>query len=278
MGTTTKAACVIGWPIKHSRSPLIHQYWMQQHGIDGDYRREAVEPERLAEFVARLGDNGYVGANVTLPHKEAVLHLADPDARALSVGAANTLFFRSGRLCATNTDVEGFVSNLDAVAPRWDAELESAIVLGAGGGARAVIYGLLERRVERVLLVNRTIEKAEKLAQSFGDRVQPLAWKQLPKAMRGARLLANTTSLGMSGQPPLDIDLAPLSSDAVVADIVYTPLVTPLLAAARARDLRTADGLGMLLYQAVRGFSLWFDVKPEVTPELRQILENDLRG
>ena len=161
MDSKAKAACVIGWPIKHSRSPLIHKYWMQQHGIDGDYRREAVEPQALASFIGKLADSGYLGCNVTLPHKEAVLRLADPDARALSVGAANTLFFRSGRLCATNTDVEGFVNNLDAVATGWDSDLESAVVLGAGGGARAVIYGLIERRVERIHLVNRTIEKAE---------------------------------------------------------------------------------------------------------------------
>lgn len=276
MGITQQAACVIGWPIKHSRSPLIHKYWMQQHGIDADYRREAVEPEKLADFVRALRDTGYVGANVTLPHKEAVLHLADPDARALSVGAGNTLFFRSGRLCVTNTDVEGFVGNLDAEAPGWDADLETAVVLGAGGGARAVIYGLIERKAERIVLVNRTIEKAEVLARAFGDSVEVVTWEQLPRALRGARLLVNTTSLGMTGQPPLAIDLAPLSSKAVVSDIVYAPLVTPLLAAAKARGLKTADGLGMLLYQAVRGFSLWFGVTPKVTPELREILERDL--
>ncbi|BAT58365.1 shikimate dehydrogenase [Variibacter gotjawalensis] len=276
MGTSQKAACVIGWPIKHSRSPLIHKYWMRQHGIDADYRREAVEPEKLGDFIAHLSSNGYVGANVTLPHKEAVLQLADPDSRALSVGAANTLFFRSGRLCATNTDVEGFVANLDVEASGWDSELETAVVLGAGGGARAVIYGLIERKVERIVLVNRTIEKAAKLASVFGDRVQPTAWSDLPRAMRSARLLVNTTSLGMTGQPPLEIDLAPLASDAAVSDIVYSPLETPLLAAAKARGLKTADGLGMLLYQAVRGFSLWFGVKPEVTAELRALVERDL--
>ena len=276
MSSSAPAACVIGWPIKHSRSPLIHKYWMQQHGIEGDYRREAVESDRLPDFIASLREAGYVGCNVTLPHKEAVLRLAEPDTRALSVGAANTLFFRSGRLCATNTDVEGFVGNLDAEAPGWDAELESAVVLGAGGGARAVIFGLLERRVERVWLVNRTIEKAEALAKAFGDRVQAVGWDQLAKVTRGGRLLVNTTSLGMTGQPPLEIDLAPLASNAVVCDIVYVPLETPLLAQARARKLRTADGLGMLLHQAVRGFSLWFGVKPEVTPELRAIVERDL--
>lgn len=272
-----QAACVIGWPIRHSRSPLIHKYWMRQHGIDADYRREAVPPEQLAAFIARLRDNGYVGANVTLPHKEALLHLADPDARALSVGAANTLFFRSGRLCATNTDVEGFLGNLDAEAPGWDGDLDTAVVLGAGGGARAVIYGLIERRLERILLVNRTVEKAERLAAAFGGSVKAKAWDQLPRVLPGARLLVNTTSLGMTGQPPLDIDLASLSARAVVTDIVYAPLVTPLLAAAQARGLKTADGLGMLLHQAVRGFSLWFGVTPEVTAELRDLLERDLQ-
>jgi shikimate dehydrogenase len=276
MADAERAACVIGWPVRHSRSPLIHKYWLRQHGIAGDYRREAVTAEDFPAFVGALSAQGYVGANVTLPHKEAALRLSDPDERARGVGAANTLWFRGGRLCSTNTDVEGFIANLDATAPGWDAGAPLAIVLGAGGGARAVLFGLVERGFRRILLVNRTRAKAEALAESFGPSIEPAAWERLPNLLSRCRLLVNTTSLGMRGQPELDIDLAALSKDAVVSDLVYAPLETRLLARARARGLRTADGLGMLLHQAVRGFSLWFGVTPAVTHELREMLERDL--
>jgi shikimate dehydrogenase len=268
-------ACVIGWPAGHSRSPLIHNYWIKLHGLTGEYRREAVAPEEFAGFVGSLAARGYAGANVTIPHKEAVLALSVPDARARAVGSANTLWFDDGKLRATNTDVEGFLANLDAASPDWQRAGE-AVVLGAGGSARAVVSGLIERGIGRIHLANRTAERAQALRAQFGDAVLPLRWSDIPAALSRAMLLVNTTSLGMRGQPPLEIDLAPLPSQAIVADLVYVPLATPLLTAARQRGLRTADGLGMLLHQAVRGFSLWFGVRPEVTAKLRMLVEDDL--
>jgi shikimate dehydrogenase len=268
-------ACVIGWPAGHSRSPLIHNYWIRKHGLAGEYRREAVTPENFAAFVRNLAAHGYVGANVTIPHKEAALALSAPDQRALAVGSANTLWLDHGQLKSTNTDVEGFLANLDAAAPDW-GKTEAALVLGAGGSARAIVFGLIERGFGRIHVANRTIERARALREKFGAAVLPAAWSDVSALLPNVGLLVNTTSLGMQGQPPLDIDVAALPESAVIADIVYAPLVTPLLAAARSRGLRTADGLGMLLHQAVRGFSLWFGVKPDVTPELRALVEADL--
>lgn len=267
---------MIGWPVKHSRSPLIHNYWIQRHGLAAEYRREEVPPEAFAEFVTHLSAHGYVGANVTIPHKEAALALSAPDDRARAVGAANTLWLDGNRLCSTNTDVEGFTANLDAVVPGWDSGADDAVVLGAGGSARAVIYGLIERGYRRIHVVNRTAERAQALRMRFGHAVEPAHWNALPHLLSRAGLLVNTTSLGMRGQPPLSVDLAPLPQEAVVADLVYVPLQTALLQAARQRGLATADGLGMLLHQAVRGFQLWFGVRPEVTAELRALVEADL--
>ena len=268
-------ACVIGWPAGHSRSPLIHNYWLKEHGLAGEYRKEAVTPEDFAAFAGALGSLGYAGANVTLPHKEAALALSQPDDRAKAVGAANTLWLEGGALKSTNTDVEGFLANLDASAPGWDNS-KIALVLGAGGSARAVVFGLRERGFEKIHVANRTLERAQALRERFGDRVMPATWDTVPGLMASANVLVNTTSLGMKGQPALDVDISKLPNDAVVADLVYVPLVTPLLAAAKARGLRTGDGLGMLLHQAVRGFSLWFGVKPTVTAHLRKIVEDDL--
>ena len=269
------AACLIGWPAAHSRSPLIHHHWLHALAIAGGYTIEAVPPEELADFVARLDRRGFVGANVTIPHKERVLELAEPDARARAVGAANTLWYERGRLRATNTDVEGFISNLDATAPGWD-RTDEVLVLGSGGSARAVVFGLLERGIGRVHVVNRTAARAQALADQFGSRVAPEAWERVSALLPRAGLLVNTTSLGMSGHPPLGLDVDLLPQHAVVADIVYVPLETQLLAAARARGLRTADGLGMLLHQAVGGFELWFGRRPQVTAELRALVEADL--
>jgi shikimate dehydrogenase len=270
-----RAACVIGWPVEHSRSPLIHNFWLKQLGINGEYRREAVPPDKFEEFVKNLAAHGYVGANVTLPHKEAALAVSHPDDRAEAVGAANTLWI-DGDLQSTNTDVEGFLANLDASTPNWDRGLANAVVLGAGGAARGVIFGLIERNIERVTVINRTQGRAQALRERFGEQVCPAQWTELNGVLADAGLLVNTTTLGMRGQPALDIDLRHLPPSAVVADAVYVPLVTPLLAAARERGLRTADGLGMLLHQAVRGFALWFGVAPEVTAELRALIEADL--
>lgn len=271
-----RAACVVGWPVAHSRSPLIHGYWIRQHGLGADYRREALRPGEVADFFASLAARGYAGCNVTLPHKEAALAASEPDDRARAVGAANTLWLDDGRLLSTNTDVEGFTNNLDAAVPDWDRRVGEAVVLGAGGSARAVVYGLLERGYARINVVNRTFERAEALRERFGNAVQPANWSALPHLMTRTGLLVNTTLLGMTGQERLDIDLSPLPAEAVVADLVYAPLDTELLVAARERGLATADGLGMLLHQAVRGFSLWFGVRPEVTPELRALIEADL--
>ena len=275
MTTKPRAACLIGWPAAHSRSPLIHHYWLRTLGIEGGYNIEAVPPEGFAEFVLHLSAHGFVGANVTIPHKERALALSVPDARARAVGAANTLWYEGGELRSTNTDIEGFINNLDACAQGWDA-IDDALVLGAGGSSRAVVFGLVERGIRRVYLANRTIERARALADQFGATVHPIAWDAIGDALPRAGLLVNTTSLGMHGQPALELDTGLLPSHALVADLVYVPLETPLLAAARRRGLQTADGLGMLLHQAVRGFELWFGRRPEVTKELRALIEADL--
>jgi shikimate dehydrogenase len=273
-----RAACIIGWPVEHSRSPLIHNYWLKTYGIAGEYRREAVPPDEFEAFVQSLAARDYVGANVTVPHKEKALAFSLPDEHAKAVGAANTLWIAGGFLHATNTDVEGFLNNLDACAPQWDRGLGNAVVLGAGGAAHAVVYALLTRRVERITVVNRTPQRAEALRQRFLERLQVAPWEQLNDLLGEAALFVNTTTLGMAGQPELEVDIGRLPSHAIVADLVYVPLVTPLIKAAKAKGLRTADGLGMLLHQAVRGFELWFGRKPEVTAELRDLAEADLKA
>jgi shikimate dehydrogenase len=275
MTSVGRAACVVGWPVEHSRSPLIHNYWLKAYGIAGEYRREAVPPAEFPAFMQSLAARGYVGANVTVPHKEAALALSQPDDRARAVGAANTLWF-DGALRSTNTDVEGFLDNLDARAPHWDRDPGTAVVLGAGGAARAVVYGLVVRGVARIVVVNRTFSRAAALCERFGERVHAVRWEERDALLADARLLVNATMLGMERQPALAIDVGRLPSHAVVADLVYVPLRTPLIAAAKARGLPIADGLGMLLHQAVRGFALWFGTKPAVTAELRALLEADI--
>jgi shikimate dehydrogenase len=275
--TKPRAACLIGWPAAHSRSPLIHHYWLRTLGIEGGYNIEAVPPEGFAEFVLHLSTHGFVGANVTIPHKERALALTTPDARARAVGAANTLWYEGGELRSTNTDIEGFIDNLDACAPKWDAGAD-ALVLGAGGASRAVVFGLIERGFKRIHLANRSVERARALADQFGAQVLPVSLSATSDLLPRMDLLVNGTSLGMQGQPALEIDIGLLPSHAVVADLVYVPLETPLLASARARGLGTADGLGMLLHQAVRGFELWFGQRPQVTAELRALVEADLKN
>ena len=273
--TKPRAACLIGWPAAHSRSPLIHHSWLRALGIDGGYTIESVPPEDVAEFITHLAHHGFIGANVTIPHKERALLLSVPDERAKAVGAANTLWYDGDTLRSTNTDIEGFLNNLDACAPGWDTATD-ALVLGAGGSSRAVLFGLIERGIARVHLANRTMERAQALADQFGPQIIPVPWDAVGEVLPRAGLLVNTTSLGMKGQPALAVELGLLPAHAVVADLVYVPLQTPLLAAAQARGLKTADGLGMLLHQAVRGFELWFGRRPEVTPELRALVEDDL--
>jgi len=266
-----KRACVIGWPVAHSRSPVIHRYWLKLYGLDGAYEMEAVRPEEIGGFLGSLRERGYKGANVTLPHKEAALAAADrPDAAAAAIGAANTLWLdANGLLHASNTDAYGFMTHLTAEAPDWNRGKRPVLVLGAGGAARAILHGLIEAGAAKILLANRSEDRAEALAQSFGSRVSLVPWEDRNRALSGCGLLVNATSLGMTGKPPLDLDLSALPLDATVADIVYSPLETPLLAAAKVRGNRIVDGLGMLLHQAVPGFRRWFGVRPEVTPELR---------
>jgi shikimate dehydrogenase len=271
-----KAACVIGWPVEHSRSPLIHNEWIRQFGLDAAYRCEPVPPARFADFAAHLADHGYVGGNVTVPHKEAALALSKPDALAQAIGAANTLWLDGGVLRSTNTDVEGFVASLEAGVPGWAKEVERAVVLGAGGAAHAVVYGLMEQGVRHIHVVNRSLDRAIAMRARFGDRVVPAPWDDRNDLLADAGLLVNTTTLGMAGQPSLEIDLAALGAAAVATDIVYAPLVTPLLVAARARGLRTVDGLGMLLHQAAGAFERFFGLRPQVTQGLRTLVEADL--
>jgi shikimate dehydrogenase len=273
-----RAACLIGFPAKHSRSPKLHGWWLQHYGIDGAYRAEEISPEDFPAFIKNLAANGYAGANVTLPHKEMALALSEPDARAKAVGAANTLWLDNGRLLSTNTDVEGFILALDASAPGWNRRSKRAVVLGAGGAGRAVVYGLIERGITTIHVVNRTVERANAFREMYGPTVHPAPWEDLPRLLEGAALLVNTTSLGMKGYPELDIDLTPMAARSVVADIVYIPLKTRLLAAAERRGFATSNGLDMLLYQAVRGFELWFGVRPEVAAEQRAMLVADIEG
>ena len=275
-----RRACVIGWPVEHSRSPLIHRYWLKQYGLDGAYEREAVKPEDLPAFLGGLAARGYAGANITLPHKEAVLRLATvADEAARTIGAANTLWLDgAGRLNASNTDAYGFMTNLNAVAPGWNEGRRPVLVLGAGGAGRAVLHGLLAEGASPILLANRTSGRAQELADAFGPAVTVVDWRERDRALLGCGLLVNATSLGMTGKEALDLDLALLPSDAAVADLVYSPLETRLLAAARSRDNRAVDGLGMLLHQAVPGFERWFGVRPAVTDELRAHVAASLGG
>jgi shikimate dehydrogenase len=276
MSTPARAACVMGWPAKHSRSPKLHGYWIKRHNIDGDYRVAEIPPEEFAAFVTNLAKHGYVGGNVTMPHKDMAFALSEPDARAKAVGASNTLWLDNGKLLSTNTDVEGFIGALDASSPGWDKRTANAVVLGAGGASRAVVYGLIERGIENIHVVNRTYEKAVAIRERFGASVHPARWADVPHLLPAATLLANSTSLGMKGQPPLEIDLHTMPVGSVVSDIIYVPLKTKLLEAAEARGFKTSNGLDMLLYQAVRGFELWFGVRPEVTAEQRDMLVADI--
>jgi shikimate dehydrogenase len=274
-----KRACVIGWPVAHSRSPLIHGYWLEYYGIDGSYDRQPVPPDDVAQFLSSMRTQGLAGCNVTVPHKEAAFAAAahaHPAAKAAK--AANTLWFENGKLAADNTDGLGFVNSLLAAHPTFRFDGATVSILGAGGGARGILFAVLERGAGEVRLFNRTRERAEAVAALFGPKVKAYDWRERADRSRHASLLVNTTSLGMQGAGALDMDLSPLDPTCVVADIVYIPLETPLLASARARGLATLDGLGMLLHQAVPGFEKWFGVRPDVTPELRALIERDIES
>jgi shikimate dehydrogenase len=273
-------AFVVGHPIKHSRSPLIHGHWLRRYGIEGSYEGVDVPPEGIAAFLNSLAERGFRGGNVTIPHKEAAYRLAgELTDRARRLEAVNTVWLDDGCLHGDNTDILGYVAHLDqTLGTGWEAGTDSALVLGAGGAARAVVAGLLDRGVGRILVANRTLARAQEIVALAPPRVAAVAWSDLGKHMAAANLLVNTTSLGMAGQPPLDLDLRPMGADAVVSDIVYVPLETPLLADARRRHLRTVDGLGMLLHQAVPGFERWFGVRPEVTAALRALVVADIEA
>jgi shikimate dehydrogenase len=256
---------------------MIHGFWLKGFGLEGSYEREDVTPDALEAFLRGLAASGYVGGNVTIPHKEAAFGTVDRrTARAEALGAVNTVWFEDGLLWGDNTDVTGFLANLDDRAPGWDHGLDKAVVLGAGGAAAAIVAGIKERGAKRILVANRTAEKTEALIRRFGSVVEAAAWPPSAATFAAAGLLVNTTSLGMDGKPGLDIDLAGLPAQAVVTDAVYVPLETELLANAAARGLRTVDGLGMLLHQAVPGFERWFGRSPVVTPELRALVEADI--
>ncbi|MEM7545054.1 MAG: shikimate dehydrogenase [Pseudomonadota bacterium] len=269
----TKRAGVIGWPVEHSKSPRLHGHWLAKFGIDGSYVHLPIKPEDLETSVRKMVVDGWQGANVTIPHKEAALTLADEATpRARAIGAANTLIFREGRIIADNTDGYGFIENLhDRTGAAWD-HARPAVVLGAGGAARAILHALIDAGVPEICVANRTVAKAATLAAPFGDAVRVIALSDVDNALRGAGLIVNTTSLGMTGQPPLNIDLTGADDDAVATDIVYTPLITPFLASAQARGLTVVDGLGMLLHQARPGFAAWFGAEPQVDDELRQLM------
>ena len=271
-----KKAFVTGHPIAHSRSPRIHGHWLEKYGIDGSYGAIDVAPTEFAAFLAGLRKNGYRGGNVTIPHKEAAFALVDRrDEAAEQIGAVNTLWFEDGNLWGGNTDAHGFAANLDDHAPGW-AMNGPAVVLGAGGASRAVIHALIERGIGDIRIVNRTLARAEELKHRFGAGVTAHGLGATNELLAGAGLLVNTTALGMRGNEGLSADPARLPDHAIVTDIVYVPLETPLLAAARARKLKTVDGLGMLLHQAVPGFERWFGTRPEVTAELRQMIVTDI--
>ncbi|HKH81906.1 MAG TPA: shikimate dehydrogenase [Methylovirgula sp.] len=275
--TQEPRAFIIGWPVAHSRSPLIHRHWLDELGIKGSYEAVALPPDELEGFLSTLGEQGFVGGNVTLPHKEKAFALcAETTPTAARLEAVNTLWMEAGKLHGDNTDVIGFLAALDEDVPGWGKVLEKVVVLGAGGAGRGIVHGLMLRGAERILVINRTRARSEELRLRFGATIALGDLADLPAALAGADLLVNTTSLGMAGQAPLDIDLAPLPDHAVVSDIVYVPLETELLRRARRRGLRTSAGLGMLLHQAVPGFERWFGRRPEVTPELRARVAADI--
>jgi shikimate dehydrogenase len=275
---TLRRACIMGHPVAQSRSPMLHGYWLKTLNVEGAYERADVRPEDFPKFFRDLPGHGFVGGNITKPHKEPAFRLVDRrEGAAETIGAVNTVWFENGSLVGGNTDYLGYLAHADDQAPGWDAAAGLAVVLGAGGAARAVVYGLRERGLD-VALLNRTRARAEELATAFAPHVRVHDFAELPRLMRDAALLTNTSALGALGQPPLEIDLKPLKDTAVVYDINYVPLETELLKAAAARGLRTVDGLGMLLHQAAPAFAKWFGVMPKVTAELRALLEADIRA
>lgn len=273
-------AFVCGHPVAHSRSPLVHGYWLKRYDITGSYDAIDIEPERFSSFLRGISGNDFIGGNVTIPHKEAAFELVDIlDKAAGKIGAVNTIWLEDDKLFGGNTDWSGFAANLDSVTPGWE-DASNAVILGAGGAARGILYALIQRGIPDIRIVNRTRLRAEQLASDFSDgtayKISVFDWSAQLAALQDSELLVNTTSLGMNDSDTYVPDLTPVSGSAIVSDIVYTPLETPLLRAARESGLKTVDGLGMLLHQAVPGFEKWFGVRPEVTPELRDLVLRDM--
>lgn len=273
-----RKACIIGHPVAHSRSPMIHGHWIKQYNIAGEYGRADVAPDAFAAFISGFQSRGYSGANVTVPHKEnafrACKHLT-PDARA--IGAVNTLWYDNGVLCGDNTDADGYIADLDQTFPGWEHGVKKIVMLGAGGAARGIIFALNKRGFDNIVIANRSIARAEELASLYAG-ARAVQWDDEGTAWRGADLIINTTSLGMKGQPPLEIKLDTLADDAIVSDIVYVPLETNILREGKKIGFRTINGLGMLLHQATPGFSRWFGVIPTVTRELYNLVAADIGG
>ncbi len=273
-------AGVIGWPVSHSRSPLIHNHWLKTHALAGSYGLLPIAPDDIEGYLRDFSNSGLCGANVTAPYKPHAFAACDTlSEQAHALGAVNTLWLEGDKLHGTNTDVYGFLAGLDAQTPGWDTWGGPCVVLGAGGAARAVIFALASRGLSPVRIINRTRSHAEELVADLADyldKVEICDWPEAAQACEGARFLVNTTSLGLAGGSDLALDLTTLCADAVVNDIVYMPLRTGLLRRAEALGLRTADGLGMLLHQAVPGFETWFGVRPQVDTTLRQLIVNDL--
>ena len=266
-------AGVVGCPISHSKSPRLHGHWLKTYGIEGHYVPMHIEKEDFADAIRNMPKLGFVGCNVTIPHKISALEIADVITdRASMIGAANTLTFRDGKIYADNTDGYGFTANVWQGEPDWKPDLGPALVLGAGGAARAIIVALLDSGVPEIILTNRTRANAEALRSDFGAKVRVIEWVNAGDAVADAHTVVNTTSLGMKGGPEFKVNLDKLRADQLVTDIVYTPLRTHLLNEAEKAGCRTVDGLGMLLHQAVPGFERWFGRRPEVTEELRQLM------
>lgn len=273
-------AGVMGWPVMHSRSPMMHNYWFRQHELAGTYVPLAIKPEGLSAALKALHPLGFAGCNLTIPHKQQAMTIVDEvDAVAKRIGAISCVVVRpDGSLAGTNNDWFGFIHNLKQAQPGWRADAGPVVVLGAGGGSRAVCYGLMQEGAKEIRLVNRTFARAKGLADEFGGPIQALPWEQRHDVLEGAAMVVNATSQGMLGQPALDIRLDQLSKTALAADIIYIPLETPFLAAARQRGNRTVNGLGMLLHQGRPAWKMWFNIEPVVTAELRLMMEKSIQG
>jgi shikimate dehydrogenase len=271
-----RKAFVIGDPISHSRSPMIHGHWLEKYGIAGSYEAIHVKQADLGAFLSSIPQSGFAGGNVTVPHKEAAFaHAEARDETSEEIGAVNTLWIENGKLHGGNTDAFGFAQNLDERAPGWD-KIAAALVIGAGGASRAVIHALKSRGIADIRVANRSLNRANELKSVFGTAVSAHKFEALNELGAGAGLIVNTTSLGMKGEGVIPLNMSVLPADTLVTDIVYVPLETPFLKAARLAGLRTADGLGMLLHQARPGFEKWFGLLPDATPELRQLIIADM--